>query len=492
MVIRRSAALALCLTLSGLTVSGAVRERARDLAPQARGATPQGRGGTAPAAQAARPNIVLIFPDNLGWGEVGVYGGVRGAFTPRLDKLASEGIRLNNFNVEYSCTVSRAALMTGRYAIRSGATQGNGITLWEVTLAEALKSAGYATALFGKWHLGGNQPEGRREPGHQGFDEFYGIPRTSNEAQTTMAQGSQTPGTSFIWEGTATNPARNVKPFDMDTRRTIDREAADRSVAFMTKHARARTPFFVFYPMTQIHFPTLAHPDHDGKTGAGDIADAMAEMDHNVGLVLDAIDRLGISRNTIVMWCTDNGAEQRRPWRGSSGPWSGFYNTVMEGGIRTPCLIRWPGRIPAGRVSNEIVHELDIFPTLAAAAGADVVPADRAFDGVNQLPFLEGRQPKSSRASVLYFTGTQVRAVKWHDWKFHYAFQPEAGGPTVPPLMRLFHLLSDPREETDIKDANPWAQSVMDKLVAEFTATTERYPHVPPNAPDPYTPPRRD
>src|SRR5262245_48335071 len=130
-------------------------------------------------SQSRRPNIVLIFPDNLGWGEVGVFGSVRGVPTPRLDRLASEGMRLNNFNVEFSCTVSRAALLTGRYAIRTGATQGQGITLWEVTIAEALKSIGYATALFGKWHIGGDAPEGKREPTNQGFDEYYGIPRTS-------------------------------------------------------------------------------------------------------------------------------------------------------------------------------------------------------------------------------------------------------------------------------------------------------------------------
>jgi arylsulfatase A-like enzyme len=460
-----------------------------------------GAGGSAPAihaaraaaqaAQAARPNIVLIFPDNLGWGEVGVYGGVRGNITPRLDKLAAEGMRLNNFNVEFSCTVSRAALLTGRYAIRTGATQGAGMTLWEVTIAEALKSAGYATALYGKWHVGGDAPEGKREPTHQGFDEYYGIPRTSNEAQTGIANGQQTPGTSFIWEGKAGESSRNVKPFDLDTRRTLDRESAQKGVAFMTKHAKARTPFFLYYPITQIHFPTLAHPEFAGKTGAGDIADAMAETDYNTGLILDAIDALGIGRNTIVMWCTDNGAEQRRPWRGSSGPWSGFYNTVMEGGIRTPCLIRWPGRIPAGRVSNEIVHEVDLLPTIAAAVGADIVPKDRAIDGVNQLPFLEGKQAKSNRESVIFYANTQLRAVKWHDWKLHYTYQPEAGAPSVPPLMRLFNLLSDPKEESDIRDSNPWVRSVTDKIVADFVATTERYPHVPPNAPDPYLPPKR-
>jgi arylsulfatase len=445
--------------------------------------------GTELSAQQGRPNIVLIFPDNLGMGEVGVYGGVRGPITPRLDKMAAEGLRLTNFNVEFSCTVSRAALMTGRYAIRTGATQGNGITLWEVTIAEALKSVGYGTGLFGKWHLGGDAPEGKREPTHQGFDEYYGIPRTSNEAQTTIANGSTQPGTSFIWEGRSGQPSRNVKLFDMETRRTVDRESAERGIAFMERNVKERKPFFMYYAMTQIHFPTLAHHDFEGKTGAGDIADAMAETDYNVGLVLDAIDRLKITRNTLVLWCPDNGAEARRPWRGSSGPWSGFYNTVMEGGIRTPCLVRWPGRVPAGRVSNEIVHEIDLFPTFAAAAGVDIVPKDRAIDGVNQLPFFEGKQAKSNRENVIFYTNTQLRAVKWRDWKFHYAFQPEPGAAAVPPLMRLFNLLSDPKEETDIKDANPWVQGVMDKIVADFVATTERYPHVPPNAPDPYVPP---
>ena len=447
-------------------------------------------GGDRVQAQ-QRPNIVLIFPDNLGWGEVGAYGSVRGDITPRLDKLASEGTRLNNFNVEFSCTVSRAALMTGRYAIRSGATQPGGITLWETTIAEGLKTIGYATGLFGKWHLGGDRPEGRREPTHQGFDEFFGIPRTSNEAQTTMAQGGKEPNTSFIWEGRQGEPTRNVRPFNMETRRTVDREAAERGIAFMERNVKAGRPFFFYYPMTQLHFPAQPHPEFVGRTKAGEIGDAMAELDANVGRVLDAIDRLKIAPNTIVMWCTDNGAEQRRPWRGSSGPWSGYYNSVMEGGIRTPCLIRWPGRVTAGRVTNEIVHQVDVFPTIAAAVGADIVPKDRAIDGVNQLPFLEGKQPKSSRDTVLFFTNTQVRAVKWHDWKFHYAYTPESGAPPVPPLMRLFHLLSDPKEETDIKDANPWIEGVMDSLVTAFNATTERYPHVPPNAPDPYEPPKR-
>jgi arylsulfatase len=446
------------------------------------------------AQQPRRPNIVLIFPDNLGWGEVGVYGSVRGAPTPRIDKLAAEGMRLNNFNVEYSCVVSRAALLTGRYSIRSGATQPGGITLWEQTIPEALKPLGYATGLFGKWHLGGNNwLQNGRAPTNQGFDEWYGIPMTSNEAQTTSSPtfDSTTMEKPYIWEARAGSPPAKVKVFDLDTRRTVDREAALKGVEFMERNVRANKPFFLYYPITQIHFPTLAHPDFAGKSGAGDMGDAMMDVDFNTGLILDAIAKLGIGRNTIVFWCTDNGAEIRRPWRGTSGPWSGFYNSVMEGGIRTPCIVRWTGRIPAGQVSNEIVHQLDFFPTIAAAVGADIVPKDRAMDGVNQLPFLEGKQKQSNRESVLYFTYSgsfMLRAVKWKDWKFHYAFQPEPGL-TQTPLMRLFHLRSDPKEESDIKDANPWAQSAMDKLVADFMATTERYPNIPPATPDPYVPP---
>jgi len=449
---------------------------------------------TSPAQRVSqpRPNFVLIFPDNLGWGEVGAYGSVRGVPTPNIDSLAAQGIRLDNFNVEFSCTVSRSALLTGRYAIRSGATQNGGITQWEVTIAEGLKGIGYSTALFGKWHLGGTNWINGRTPINQGFDEWFGIPNTSNEAQfrTSPDFDSTKQETPYIWEQRAGGPPKRVRVFDLESRRTLDREAAHRSIDFMERNVRAGKPFFLFYPVTQIHFPTLPHPDFAGKTGAGDIGDAMADVDYNVGLVVNAIKRLGIDRNTMVFWCTDNGAEGRRPWRGSSGPWRGFYNSVMEGGIRTPCIIRWIGRIPPHRTTNEIIHELDFFPTIAAAAGADIVPKDRPIDGVNQLPFLEGKQPHSARESALYFTGRQIRAVKWKDWKFHYAFMPEPRV-TEPPLMRLFNLRSDPREESDVKDENPWALGVFDQLVADFTTSVERFPNVPASTPDPYTPARR-
>lgn len=446
-------------------------------------------------AQQERPNIVLMFPDNLGWGEVGAYGGVRGVPTPHIDRLADEGIRLDNFNVENSCTISRIALLTGRYAIRTGGDHISGVTLWEVTIADALQSLGYATGLFGKWHLGGEDWEGRRGPTNQGFDEWYGIPGTSHVAQFTSFESFDpaTMKTPHIWEGRAGERPRRVKVYDLDTRRTVDREAAERGIAFMERSVRANRPFFFYYPMTQIHFPTLPHPDFAGTTGAGDIGDAMADVDYNVGLVLAAIERLGIERNTIVFWCTDNGAEERRPWRGTAGPWSGFYNTMLEGGIRTPCVIRWPGHIPAGQVSNEIVHEVDFFPTLAAAVGApEIVPTDRVIDGVNQLPFLEGRQPHSNRESAIYWTWQgRLEAVKWRDWKFFYHFRASSVVPNPPETMRLFNLRSDPKEETDVKDFNPWVMSVIDRIVAEYEASTEIYPNVPRGTEDPYEPARR-
>ena len=441
------------------------------------------------------PNIVLMFPDNLGYGEVSSYGGARNVETPNIDRIGREGIRLTNFNVEYSCVVSRIALLTGRYSVRTGEGYAAGMTLWEVTVAEALQSVGYATALFGKWHVGGSNWEGRREPTHQGFDEWWGIPGTSNTAQFSTFDGfdGESSEVPHIWAGKAGEPSYRVMPYDMESRRTIDREAAVRGIEFMERNSQDGRPFFFFYPMTQVHFPTLPHPDFAGTTGAGDVGDAMADVDHNVGLVLAALERLGIEENTLVFWCSDNGAEMRRPWRGAAGPWRGYYNSAMEGGIRTPCLVRWPGRIPAGQVSNEVVHEVDLFPTIAAAAGVPgIVPQDRLIDGVNQLPFLDGTQAHSNRDSVLYIAREgHVMAVKWRDWKLWYHFSTEMPDPEPENVIRLFDLRVDPREEIDVKDFYPWVISVMDGIVAEYEASLEIHPRVPGGIDDPYVPPPR-
>ena len=367
------------------------------------------------------------------------------------------------------------------------------MTLWETTLAEGLKSLGYATALFGKWDVGGPNFEGKREPTQQGFDEWYGIPGTSHVSQYVTFKGfdPQKQEIPYVWEGKAGAPSRKVKPYDLAARRTMDRESAERGIRFMENNAKQKKPFFLYYPMTQLHFPALAHPDKAGTTGAGDIGDAMADVDHNVGMILQALKRLNIEDNTLVIWCSDNGAEMRRPWRGSPGPWRGFYNSAMEGGIRTPCVIRWPNQIPAKQVSNEMMHEVDLFATIAAAVGSkDIVPKDRAFDGIDQLPFLKGKQTNSNRESVIFMESQgNVMAVKWHDWKLWYHFKTEIPEPDPDNLVRLFDLRADPREEIDVKDYYPWAIGIMDKIVKDYESSLQTYPLVASNAADPYSTP---
>jgi arylsulfatase A-like enzyme len=439
------------------------------------------------------PNIVLIFPDNIGIGEVNSYGGIRGVSTPNIDKIGNEGIRLTNFNVEYSCTPSRIALLTGRYAARAGDDYYSGTTLWENTLAEQLKTAGYATALFGKWDLGSDNFLGKREPTHQGFDEWYGIPETSHLSQFTSMKGfPKDQEVPYVWEGVAGQTGKKIKPFDLAARRTIDREAAEKSVNFIRKNAEKKKPFFLYYPMTQLHFPALPHPDKAGTTGAGDMGDAMADVDYNVGLIFKELEKSGIDNNTIVIWCSDNGAEMRRPWRGSSGAWRGYYNSAMEGGVRTPCVIRWAGHIKGGQVSNEMVHEVDLFATIAAAAGVPYTPNDRKLDGVNQLPFFEGKQKQSNRESTIFMNRNGgVMAVKWHDWKLWYNFKTEMPDNEPDNIVRLFDLRVDPQEEIDVKDHYPWVIGIMDGIVKEYELSLVQYPRVSAqaNVADPYFPP---
>ncbi|WP_088341933.1 sulfatase-like hydrolase/transferase [Robiginitalea sediminis] len=450
---------------------------------------------TAPLSAQEHPNIVLIFPDNLGVGEVNSFGGARGVPTPNIDRIGEEGIRLTNFNVEYSCTPSRIALLTGRYATRAGDDYYRGTTLWENTIAERLKTAGYATALFGKWDIGGDNWLGKREPTDQGFDEWYGIPGTTHVSQFSSMEGFPADQElTYIWQGKAGETAQKVKPFDVSARRTIDREAAEHGVRFIRENAQKNKPFFLYYPMTQLHFPALPHPDKEGVTGAGNMADSMADVDFNVGLLLQELERLGIEENTLVIWCTDNGAEMRRPWRGHPGPWRGYYNSAMEGGIRTPAVIRWPAQIPPGQVSNEVVHETDLFTTILAAA--KVTPTetnDRFIDGVNQLPFLKAAQPHSNRESAIIMNRRgEIMAVKWHDWKLWYRYLTEIPDPDPDNLVRLFDLGVDPQEEIDVKDYYPWVIGIMDSIVHAYEASLVQYPRVSAsaNAADPYLPPK--
>lgn len=440
-----------------------------------------------------QPNIILIFPDNIGIGEVSSFGGVRGVPTPNIDRIGKEGMRLTNFNVEYSCTPSRVAILTGRYAARAGEDYYAGTTLWENTIAEQLQIAGYSTALFGKWDLGGDDWLGKREPTNQGFDEWYGIPHTSHISQFTSMEGfPKDQEIPFVWEGIVGETSKKVKAFDLAARRTIDREAAEKSVEFIRKNAEKKKPFFLYYPMTQLHFPALPHPDKAGTTGAGDMGDSMADVDYNVGLILKELEKSGIDQNTLIIWCTDNGAEMRRPWRGSAGPWRGYYNSAMEGGIRTPFVIRWPDQIPGGQVSNEVVHEVDLFTTISAAAGLSYTRPDRILDGANQLAFLKGEQKQSNRESAIFMNRYgDVMAVKWHNWKLWYHFKTELPDDEPDNLVRLFDLRVDPQEEIDVKDHYPWVIGIMDSIVHDYELSLFQYPRVSAqaNIADPYIPP---
>ena len=443
------------------------------------------------------PHIVLILADNLGWGEPGCYGGgvLRGAPTPRIDQLAAEGVRFLNFNVESDCVPTRSALMTGRHPIRTGALQSvpaglpQGIIPWEITLPQLLSGQGYATAMYGKWHLGDREG---RYPKDRGFDEWYGIPRTTNESMFTTSFGfdPSVVALPYVMEGCKGEPARNVEIYDLEMRRRIDSELIARSKAFMRRQVQAKRPFFVYVPLTQLHYPTIPHRDFSGRTGAGDFADSMAEMDYRVGEILDEIDVLGIRNDTLVIFGSDNGPEFRRPWRGTAGMWQGTYHTAMEGALRVPFMMRWPGRIASGQVTNEMVHITDLYPTLARIAGA-AVPTDRPIDGVDQLDFLLGLQPKSNREGFVYYIKQELRAAKWRDWKMHMVWEPEPNtGPIHLETPWIFNLIQDPKEETDVGTPNSWVRGPLRRLILDFQESLKQYPPIPPGAPDDYIPKR--
>jgi len=442
------------------------------------------------------PHIVLILADNLGWGELGCYGGgeLRGARTPRIDKLASEGLRLLNFNIESDCVPTRSALMTGRHPIRTGALESgapaglsNGIHPWEITLAQLLSAQGYATAIHGKWHLGDREG---RYPKDRGFDQWYGIPRTSGESLFTSSPGydPEIVPLPYVMEGRKGEPARNVQVYDLEMRRRIDSELVARTNEFMRRQVKDGRRFFAYVPITQVHYPTLPHPDFAGKTGAGDWADVLAEMDYRIGQILDEIEALKIAGDTLVIFASDNGPEFRRPWRGTAGPWSGTYHTTMEGGLRAPFMIRWPGHIPPCRVSNEIVHVTDLYTTLGRLAGA-VVPADRPIDGVDQLDFFLGRQERSKREGFVFYIKSELRAAKWREWKMHLVWEPEPNtGPNHLESPYIFNLLQDPKEETDVHATAVWVRHRMRRMIHEFQESLKAHPPIPPGAPDDFDP----
>ena len=472
-----------------------------------------------------RPNIVFFLWDNFGWGELGCYGGgvLRGAPTPRIDKLAADGLRLLNFNVEAQCTPSRSALMTGRHAIRSGTqtvplTGGSdGLTRWEITIAQALSDAGYATGTWGKWHLG-SDPESR-SPVDFGFDEAVWCPRTADEVLWTMqSYFPDGPVTAAPYTGQTKIPleaqpiysrkkgskSEIIATYDAKFRAGFDRKITDWAVDFMTRSKEEGKPFYVYLPYTQVHTPPIPDPEYVGKTKKGNFADLLVQMDDFTGKILDTLDQLGLAEDTIVVWASDNGPDPtfRMPagdpdpfggqWNGFSGPWRGGLFTSLEGSNRVPCLIRWPGHVPAGKVSNELVHLVDTFTTLLRAAGAKV-PDDRQIDGMDMRDFLLGNAEESGRDTVLCLQGNRLQAVKWRQWKAHLFQQDEAISTWVPYNVPHIHNLEwDPREEHEVAFPHVWVLHPMAAAVAAFMKTLADELPIKPGSPDPYVPPRPD
>jgi len=470
-----------------------------------------------------QPNIVVFFWDNFAWGELGCYGGgiLRGAPTPRIDALAAEGLQLLNMNVEAQCTPSRSAVLTGRHPIRSGTqtvpiTGGpDGLTRWEVTTAQALSDAGYATGMWGKWHLGSDPNQ--RGPVDFGFDEAVWSPRTADEVFWTMqSYFPDGPVGAAPYAGKAQIPleyqtiysrkkgeqAEAVGPYDAEFRTGFDRKITDWAIDFMKRSKEAGKPFYTYLPYTQVHIPPIPDPEFAQSTKRGNFADLLAQIDAFTGRILDTLDDLGVADDTIVVWASDNGADTtyRMPamdpdpaggqWNGFSGPWRGGYFTSLEGSNRAPCIIRWPGHVPAGKVSNELVHLVDLFPTLVNAGGGSV-PSDRQIDGMDMRDFLLGDAEESGRDVVLCIQGNRLQAIKWHQWKATLFEQDGFYSTwTAYNMPHVFNLEWDPREEHQVDFPHGWTVHPMAAAAGAFLRTLAMEQPIKPGTPDPYLPPK--
>jgi arylsulfatase A-like enzyme len=467
----------------------------------------------AASAQQQKPNILFILADNVGYGDIGAYGGgeLRGAPTPRIDRFASEGLRLTQFLVEPSCTPSRAAFMTGRYSVRSGlslvAVEGTDISLpaREVTMAEMLRDAGYATAIFGKWHLG-SQPYS--QPQNKGFDEFYGIPPGDTwDVFGVIRQGRQTKALDLplekgphVVEARRGEPLRAVKPYTEEVRRGIDWELVDRGADFMRRQKAAAKPFFLFLPISRTHFPNLPSRRFEGASRIGQFGDSLMEGDAIVGSMLDSLRELGLEKDTIVVFASDNGPDGPgartyggdMPDIGTPGPYRGALGDVSEGAIRTAAIIRWPQRIQP-RVSYAMFSIMDFFPTFARLAGAKV-PDDRPIDGVDQSALLLGASETGAREHLLTFVGSDLVAARWKQFRAYFVdVAPSRSGWGGEHLMggvgasaapmngypKVFNIESDPREEHNIGEMYNWVIGPVLKTVESYKASLAKHPNAP-------------
>jgi len=434
----------------------------------------------------ATPNIVIIFIDDLGYGDIGPFG-AKAYKTPHLDRMASEGRIFTDFHSATAvCSASRAALMTGCYPERVsilgalGPHVEYGINPDETTLAELCRDRGYATAIFGKWHLGHRLPF---LPLQHGFDEYFGLPYSNDmwprhpELASSPQVGQRKrgyPELSMIENNEIVDPL-----VDATDQTKLTTQYTEHAVDFIERN-KSR-PFFLYVPHSMVHVPLFVSEKFRGKSGAGLFGDVMMEVDWSVGQILDAIRRNGLDDNTLVIFTADNG-----PWlnygnhAGSAGPLREGKGTMWEGGYRVPCVMRWPGKIPAGTRCDELATTMNLFPTIAELIGAQA-PTDRVIDGADMWPLMAGDEGARSPHEALYcYYGGELRAVRDRRWKlvFRHRYRSLDGEPAgrdgIPSQYKqlkapkaLYDLKNDIGETTDVADTHP-------KIVARLQRQAEK------------------
>jgi arylsulfatase A-like enzyme len=414
------------------------------------------------AAQDERPNIVLIFTDDQGYQDLGCFGSPD-IKTPNVDRMAAQGMKFTDFYVAAPvCSASRAALLTGCYPIRTGITgvlfpkNKNGLTREKKTVAEILKGRGYATACIGKWHLGtgtqtitGLPDHAEFMPTNRGFDSYYGIPYSNDMKPTPVIRNLET----------VEEPANQA---------TLTKRYTEEAVRFIREHKDG--PFFLYVPHTMPHVPLAASERFRGKSDRGLYGDVIEEIDWSTGEILKTLRDLGLDERTLVIYTSDNG-----PWLskgkngGSAKPLRDGKFTTWEGGFRMPCVMRWPGRIPAGTVCSETAATIDLAPTFAALAGADL-PKGYEMDGENILPLMQGRAgAETPHEAYFYYRGNRMEAVRSGKWKLILFQGAEKGEPGKP--LQLYDLRADIGETTNVAGDHP---DVVNRLTALATAGVKR------------------
>lgn len=438
----------------------------------------------AQAEETRPPNIVVIFGDDIGQSNISAYThGLMGYQTPNIDRIAKEGMMFTDYYAEQSSTAGRSAFITGQTVLRTGLAKVGvpgaklGLQPEDATIAEVLKSRGYDTAQFGKNHLGDRD---EFLPTNHGFDEFYGnLYHLNAEEDPEHPDYPKDPEIRKLYQprgvlhSFAGGKIEDTGPLTIKRMETIDDDIADRAVKYMEQEKNAGKPFFMWVNFTHMHLRTHVKPESRGQSGLhmSEYTDAMIDHDKNVGAILDKIDALGIKDNTIVIYTTDNGPHMNSWPDGAMTPFRGEKNTNWEGGYRVPAMIRWPGKIKAGVISNEIVAALDWFPTLIAAAGDPDIKekmlkgytaGNKTFklhlDGFNILPYLTGKETASPRRGFFYFNDDgDLVAMRAGNYKMVFMEQRMPGTFAVwaEPFVqlrfpKLFNLRLDPYERADI------------------------------------------